>query len=132
VVAPVTPLNTGRAALLKALAGLKPVAQTPLFAAVQQNALAMAAGWRKDSINAVVLLSDGHNDTDAAGSLQTLTNTIGHLHHERPVLVFTLAYGKDADVATLEAIAKMTGAHYYDATNPADIDRVLGDLVTSF
>jgi Ca-activated chloride channel family protein len=46
--------------------------------------------------------------------------------------VFTLAYGKDADIPTLQAIAKLTGAHFYDATDPATIQRVLGDLVTSF
>jgi Ca-activated chloride channel homolog len=132
VVAPVAPLKTARAGLLKAVAGLQPVAQTPLFAAVATNAIAMAKNWRPDVINAIVLLSDGHNDTDIAGTLQTLTDNIGHLHHVTPVLVFTLAYGKDADVPTLQAIAKMTGAHYYDATDPATIQPVLGDLVTSF
>jgi Ca-activated chloride channel family protein len=132
VVAPVAPLRTARPGLLKAVASLQPIAQTPLFAAVQQNTLAMAQHWQPDVINAVVLLSDGHNDTDIAGSLPSLTAGIEHLHHQTPVLVFTLAYGKDADVPTLQAIARMTGAHFYDATDPATIERVLGDLVTSF
>ena len=132
VLAPVASLKTSRAGLIKAVAALKPIAQTPLFAAVEKNAISMAKHWRPDAINAVVVLSDGHNDTDIAGSLQTLTDNVGHLHHATPVLVFTLAYGKDADVPTLQAIAKLTGAHFYDATDPATIERVLGDLVTSF
>ena len=48
------------------------------------------------------------------------------------MLVFTLAYGADADVATLQAISSATGAHYYDATDPTKVSDVLGDLVTSF
>jgi Ca-activated chloride channel homolog len=132
VVAPVAPLGTAKPALLDAVAGLRPLAQTPLFAAVKQFTLSMTSGWRHDLINAVVLLSDGRNDSGIAGSLPALADSIGHLHHDKPVLVFTLAYGKDADVPTLQAIAKMTGAHYYDATDPATIKPVLGDLVTSF
>ena len=132
VVAAVAPLKTARAGLIKAVAALQPVAETPLFAAVQKNTIAMAKNWRPDVINAVVLLSDGHNDSSIAGTLQTLTGNIEHLHHATPVLVFTLAYGKDADIPTLQAIAKLTGAHFYDATDPATIQRVLGDLVTSF
>ena len=55
-----------------------------------------------------------------------------NLHHDSPVLVFTLAYGADADVDALQAISKATGAHYYDATDPTKLRAVLGDLVTSF
>ena len=58
--------------------------------------------------------------------------TLEELHHSTPVLVFTLAYGADADVATLQSISSATGAHYYDATDPTEVDEVLGDLVTSF
>ena len=62
-------------------------------------------------------------------------NVLGGLkgHHDHnPVLVFTLAYGADADVATLQSISSATGAHYYDATDPTKVSDVLGDLVTSF
>ena len=54
------------------------------------------------------------------------------MHHDTPVLIFTLAYGADADVATLQSISSATGAHYYDATDPTKLSAVLGDLVTSF
>ena len=60
-----------------------------------------------------------------------LGNLKGH-HDHNPVLVFTLAYGANADVATLQSISSATGAHYYDATDPTKVSDVLGDLVTSF
>jgi Ca-activated chloride channel family protein len=79
-----------------------------------------------------VLLSDGKNDTPHAGTLAALTEQLQHQHHTTPVLVFTLAYGADADTVSLRAIAKASGAHFYDASDPNRLEAVLGDLVTSF
>ena len=133
LVAPVSPLRRGRSAFLTALRNLQAVQATPLYAATEHFTAQMAAGYRPDWMNAVVLLSDGHNET------QTFTDTrasmsagITRATKDRPVLVFTLAYADKADIPTLQAIAQLTHAHYYDATNPARLDRVLGDLVTSF
>jgi Ca-activated chloride channel family protein len=79
-----------------------------------------------------VLLSDGKNDSSHPGDLKSLTEQLSHQHHTTPVLVFTLAYGADADTESLRAIAKASGAHFYDATDPSRLEAVLGDLVTSF
>jgi Ca-activated chloride channel homolog len=133
LVAPVSPLRQGRSAFLTALRRLKPVQATPLYAATEHFTAEMAAGYRPDWINAVVLLSDGHNKTQTfTDTLASMSTGITRATKERPVLVFTLAYADKADVPTLQAIAQLTHAHYYDATNPARLDRVLGDLVTSF
>ena len=81
-----------------------------------------------------MLLSDGKNDTPngpTIGAEQMLAD-LQAMHHDTPVLIFTLAYGADADVATLQSISSATGAHYYDATDPTKLSAVLGDLVTSF
>jgi Ca-activated chloride channel family protein len=129
---PVAPLRSNRHAFETAVARLKPVSWTPLYAAVGQFATLQAHNWQPDRINAVVLLSDGRNDTKMPGSLSRLEAQLERLHEKTPVLVFTLAYGKDADTDTLEEIAKATGAHYSDATDPATVNEVLGDLVTSF
>ena len=138
---PITPGNVSavqdigdtRPDFLKALGGLKPIEFTPLYAAVDTFAREQAANWQSDRINAIVLLSDGKNETmtptiDANQMLENLKA----LHHDTPVLIFTLAYGADADVATLQSISSATGAHYYDATDPTKVSDVLGDLVTSF
>ncbi|WP_400997647.1 substrate-binding domain-containing protein [Agromyces sp. GXQ0307] len=116
-----------------ALATLKPIEWTPLYEAVDTFAKRQADGWDPDRINAIVLLSDGRNETEAPStSAQQMLDTLEELHHSTPVLVFTLAYGADADVKTLQSISSATGAHYYDATDPTEVDEVLGDLVTSF
>jgi Ca-activated chloride channel family protein len=116
-----------------ALAGLQPVEWTPLYEAVDTFAKRQADDFDPDRINAVVLLSDGRNETEAPStSAEQMLGTLEELHHSTPVLVFTLAYGADADVATLQSISSATGAHYYDATDPTEVDEVLGDLVTSF
>lgn len=116
-----------------ALAGLEPVEWTPLYEAVDTFAKRQADDYDPDRINAVVLLSDGKNETEAPStSAQQMLDSLHELHHSTPVLVFTLAYGADADVKTLQSISSATGAHYYDATDPTEVDEVLGDLVTSF
>lgn len=131
-VAPIAPLNASRGTFTTALANLATVSQTPLYDAVDKFSAEVAAGYNPDMINAVVLLSDGRNDTSADGTAATMTEHLEALHHKSPVLVFTLAFGSDADTEALKGIAKSTGAHYYDATDPTTISDVLGDLVTSF
>ncbi|MGR2752268.1 vWA domain-containing protein [Agromyces arachidis] len=116
-----------------ALAALKPIEWTPLYEAVDTFAKRQAADFDPDRINAIVLLSDGRNETEAPSTTaQQMLGTLDEMHHSTPVLVFTLAYGADADVKTLQSISSATGAHYYDATDPTEVDEVLGDLVTSF
>lgn len=132
LVSPVAPFKTNKADLLAKLNALRPIAYTPLFEAVGEFAAQEARQYDDSSINTIVLLSDGKNDTNHPGSLAALTEQLSHLHHTTPVLVFTLAYGADADTASLKAIAKASGAHYYDATDPSRLESVLGDLVTSF
>ncbi|MGR0218582.1 VWA domain-containing protein [Agromyces sp. ZXT2-6] len=133
LVSPVADIEESRDELLDALAGLQPAEGTPLYNAVDAFAKQQAADWDPDRINAIVLLSDGKNDTAATTiTAQQMVANLDELHHSTPVLVFTLAYGADADVTTLQSISSSTGAHYYDATDPTKVGDVLGDLVTSF
>ncbi|MGW9183417.1 substrate-binding domain-containing protein [Agromyces sp. NPDC055661] len=132
-VSPVQDIGDSRPDFLRALGGLQPIEFTPLYAAVDTFAREQAANFQPDRINAIVLLSDGKNETmgptiDANQMIENLKA----MHHDTPVLIFTLAYGADADVATLQSISSATGAHYYDATDPTKVSDVLGDLVTSF
>ena len=133
-VSPIADIGTSRDAFLGALGGLQSMGDTPLYQAVDMFAGQQAQSWSPDRITAVVVLSDGKNDTPTPRSAPTrCSRTCGHLHHGgTPVLIFTLAYGADADVATLQSISSATGAHYYDATDPTKVKAVLGDLVTSF
>lgn len=132
IVSPVAPLKTNKEDLLAKLNGLQAVDATPLFEAVSRFAGDQAKEYKDTFINTIVLLSDGKNDTTHPGDLSGLSEQLSHHNHSTPVLVFTLAYGPDADVPTLLEIARASGAHYYDATDPNRLEEVLGELVTSF
>lgn len=132
VVSPVAPFKTNKEDLIAKLNELKAVDATPLFEAVSRFAGDQAKEYKDSFINTIVLLSDGKNDTTHPGDLGGLSEQLSHQNHSTPVLVFTLAYGPDADVPTLREIAKASGAHYYDATDPNRLEEVLGELVTSF
>ncbi|TLM70514.1 VWA domain-containing protein [Pseudarthrobacter sp. NamB4] len=132
IVSPVAPLSTNKEDLIAKLNDLKAVDATPLFEAVGRFAGDQAKEYKDTFINTIVLLSDGKNDTTHPGDLGGLSEQLSHQNHSTPVLVFTLAYGPDADVPTLKEIARASGAHYYDATDPSRLEGVLGELVTSF
>ncbi|WP_235508233.1 substrate-binding domain-containing protein [Agromyces sp. Soil535] len=129
LVSPVADIGDTRTDFLDALGALRPIEFTPLFAAVDTFARERAADWQADRINAIVVLSDGKNETATPTiTAEQMVANLGELHHSTPVLIFTLAYGADADVAALQSISSATGAHFYDAK----VSDVLGDLVTSF
>ena len=50
----------------------------------------------------------------------------------RPVRIFPIAYGKDADIGTLRRIAEATNAAAYDASDPATINSVFTNVVSNF
>ncbi|MBS1673181.1 MAG: substrate-binding domain-containing protein [Actinobacteria bacterium] len=133
IVAPVADIASNKQSLITAVNALTPQVYTPLYAAVDTYAAQMAAAYDPNRITSLVLLSDGADQTTVPTvEKQKVLDDLSALHHTTPVLVFTLAYGKDADAATLQAISAASGAHYYDATDPSKVGAVLGDLVTSF
>lgn len=132
IVTPVAPLKSNKEDLISKLNGLQAVEATPLFEAVSRFASDQAKEYKDNFINTIVLLSDGKNDTRHPGDLGGLSEQLGHQNHSTPVLVFTLAYGPGADVPTLQQIARASGGHYYDATDPGMLEEVLGELLTSF
>jgi hypothetical protein len=48
------------------------------------------------------------------------------------VRVFPIAYGADADAATLQAIADASSSALYKATNPTTISQVLNAVISNF
>ena len=126
------------AALEEELTGLLPESSTPLYTATQQAFEDVTAAYDPDSINAVVLLSDGVNDdgepSDDQVQLEELLSTLegeeGAQSH--PVRVFPIAYGADADWDTLKAIAEASDSSVYDASDPSTIDRVLDAVISNF
>jgi len=131
LVSPVQDIGDSREEFLAALDGLEAVAYTPLYEAVDTFSRDQSQAYDPSRINAIVLLSDGTNNTAVPTTTEDeMLATLDEVSHT--LLVFTLAYGADADVEALQAISGATGAHYYDATDPLEVEDVLGDLVTSF
>ena len=50
----------------------------------------------------------------------------------KPVRIFTIAYGEDADLVSLRAIAESSNGAAYQATDPASIKKVFTAVVSNF
>jgi Ca-activated chloride channel homolog len=136
---PVGPIGAQREGLRRKIDSLQPVQGTPLYNVAAESYKAMVEGYDAAKINAVVLLTDGKNDdgvrSDDGGQLSTLLADLqagSEGAQSRPVRVFPIAYGKDADLATLRQIAEATRAAVYDASNPATIEQVFTNVVSNF
>ena len=127
----VGPLAQTRQPIVDAIAQLTPLNGTPLYAATRTAAQTMNAEQHAGSINAVVVLTDGRNEyTD--NDLDGLLRELGASAQENGVRVFTIAYGPDADLATLQEISEASRAAAYDARNPTSIDKVFAAVLSNF
>jgi Ca-activated chloride channel family protein len=138
-IVPVGPLSEQRDDLESAIGDLVPLDGTPLYVVTEQSFTALVDTYDPARINAVVLLTDGVNDDGRAGDdNQQFDDMITTLTAEtesevgRPVRVFPIAYGADADLATLEQIAAATTAAAYDASDPRSISKVFAAVVSNF
>ncbi len=138
-VVPVGPLSANADSLRSAIEGLVPVRGTPLYAATQASYESMLSAFDPAKINAIVLLSDGVNDdAQPSDDAQQLDALIAALEAgsegaaSRPVRVFPIAYGQEADLATLRRIAEATNAAVYSSTDPTTIDQVFTAVVSNF
>jgi VWFA-related protein len=121
-VAAVTPFTNDRVVLTNAIAGLQAKGSTTLYQAVQASAFAARAapGQRR----AVVLLSDGRNDTQdaqatAAGSTDAARGA--------GVPFFTIGFGDAPDTVYLQGLSGATQGQFRPAT-AASVGAVYGDI----
>jgi Ca-activated chloride channel family protein len=136
---PVAPIGDQRDVLEQRIRAQIPTNGTPLYDATSKAYDAMLESYDASKINAIVLLTDGVNDDgDLSDDDDQLAALIEQLQagsegaSSRPVRVFTISYGDSADVATLRSIAQATQAAYYDASNPATINRVFTAVISNF
>jgi Ca-activated chloride channel homolog len=95
------------------------------FQAVQRN-------YAPQRINIVVLLTDGINDDPTGGinRAELLRRLKAEQDKDRPVQIITVAYGANADAASLKLISEATGGLAYVSRDPRDILRVFTDAIT--
>jgi Ca-activated chloride channel family protein len=134
VLIPVGPMSENAQRIRDTAAALIPLNATPLYNTTLLAQQQAVADFQQDRINAVVVLTDGRNEYDGSISLEQLLGEITATNENRnkTVKVFTIGYGEDADMATLETISSATGAAAYDATDPANIEKVLTSVMSNF
>ncbi len=115
---PVGPIGAQKEVIASKIRDLVPTQGTPLYTTAQASYDLMRQAYDATRINAVVLLTDGRAGSEGQAS--------------QPVRVFTIGYGKDADLATLRRIAEATNAAAYDASNPNTIVQVFINVISNF
>jgi Ca-activated chloride channel family protein len=134
-VVPLGPVSAQKDLLVSKIQALVPTQGTPLYTTTEASYTAMRESFDALRINAVVLLTDGRNEDPRNNDLDKLLTGLragSEGESSRPVRVFPIAYGKDADLGVLRRIAEATNAAAYDATDPSTIDKVLTAVVSNF
>lgn len=136
---PIAPVSKNMDDLRRQIDALYPTNGTPLYDVTAQSFADVSAGYDPTKINAVVLLTDGRNDDgNPSDDRHQLEQTIKTLQEgsqgelSKPVRVFTIGYGADADLGVLKQIAEATNAAMYNASDPKSIDKVFIAVVSNF
>jgi Ca-activated chloride channel family protein len=129
------PMAANKPDLRAEIQRLVPTQGTPLYTVTRDSYETMLDGFDATRINAVVLLTDGRNEDDRNNDLPGLLKylrTKNEGETSTPVRIFPIAYGADADEATLKRIAEATNAAEYSAVDPTTIVNVFNAVVSNF
>ncbi|WP_433219741.1 Hsp70 family protein [Dactylosporangium sp. CS-047395] len=129
---PLSPAGAAKDRYRQSVQVLRAHGETALYATIRSAVARMKDVQNDRRIYAVVVLSDGENQYPADNDLNKLVDELGKGSLEKPVRVFTIAYGSDADNAALDRIASASRGGSYDATNALDIRDVFNDVLSNF
>ncbi len=128
-----------RESLATEIRNLFPLNGTPLYDVTRTTYAELDAGYDPARINAMVVLTDGMNDdgntTDDNRQLDDLLTALrsgAEGATSKPVRVFPIAYGADADLGVLGQIAEASNGAVYDASDPRSIAKVFTAVVSNF
>jgi Ca-activated chloride channel family protein len=115
-------LGVNRAQLLAAVGGLGASGDTALLDAVDEAYNRLQYLNDTERINAIVVMTDGRENN----SYTTLNHLVRHIEEGNrtgvPVVVFSIAYGSDADMGTLEQISGASGGQ----VRTGDVETIRG------
>jgi hypothetical protein len=105
-------------------------AGTPLYETVLRAIDTMQELVRPDAVTMVVVLTDGRDEDSAyAMSRDEFLSELGQTRDlQRPVPVFGIGYGADADIAALEAMAEATGGTSVVSNDPSDLASAISQV----
>ncbi len=132
---PFGPISAQRELIASKIRSLVPTQATPLYTVAGASFEDLRETYDAAKINAVVLLTDGRNEDPRNRDLEKLLTDLragSEGQSSRPVRVFPIAYGKDADLSVLKRIAEATNAAAYDASNPQTIIQVFTAVISNF
>jgi len=137
--APIGPIGANREKLRSQVGQLTPLNATPLYDVIGTSHKQMLDQYDPALINAVVILTDGKNDdgntSDDTQQLKTLLADVTRAsdgESAKPVRIFTIAYGSDADPETLKRISQASNATAYQAADATTINSVFTAVVSNF
>ncbi|MFZ4585907.1 MAG: extracellular solute-binding protein [Acidimicrobiia bacterium] len=134
-VVPVAAMSQNREVLRRRIDDLVPTRGTPLYTVTGDSFRTMERQYDPQAINAIVLLTDGRNEDPRNSDLNKLVATLradSEGESQKPVRIFTIGYGQDANATELREISDATNAAYYSASNPTTIDAVFQSVVSNF
>ena len=136
---PVGPIAATRDQIRERVERLLPRNGTPLYLVAGASFDQALAAYDPARINAVVLLTDGMNDDGNPGDDRSqLEETVSRMsraaqgENATPVRMFTIGYGRDADMVVLRQLAEATNAAAYDASDPRTIETVFANVISNF
>jgi Ca-activated chloride channel family protein len=111
--------DTGEA-LIEKISGLYGAGKTPLYDAIRyalQEIEKIQAAQKEPRLYGIVVLSDGQ-DTSSRITKQELLSMLPRNPETEPDVtkIFTIAYGKDADIDTLQEISVTSNARMYKSS----------------
>jgi Ca-activated chloride channel family protein len=124
--------ETRREVLAGALSGLQASnGDTGLYDTALAAFRAVKRSYAPGRLNLVVLLTDGINDDPDGGiTKDELLTRLKEEQGNRKIAIITVAFGADADVATLRQISQQTNGITYVIKDPRDIVRLFTEAIT--
>jgi Ca-activated chloride channel family protein len=124
--------QTRRQAMLGALTSMQASnGDTGLYDTTLAAFSAVKRSYAPGRINIVVLLTDGINDDPGGGiSRQELLSRLKAEQGNQKVAIITIAFGANADVASLRQISQTTGGIPYVVRDPREIIKVFTEVIS--
>lgn len=127
---PLRSLDEGvRSDLLSQIDGMEAIGGTALIDAVYEAANDILAQNDREAINALVVMTDGQ-ENESIRALDDLTDLINS-HANQRLVIFTIAFGSDADEGLLEEIARI-GSGQFRRASETDIEELYKIISTYF
>ncbi|WP_046471423.1 substrate-binding domain-containing protein [Allosalinactinospora lopnorensis] len=103
----------------------KPTGDTGLYNTYLAAYREMSRSYKADQVNAILMLTDGEDDTDDGISLNQLLSTLEQEStEEQPVPIISIAFGPEVDREPLEQIAEATDGAAYTTDDPTEIGEI--------